>query len=118
MNCLPITNANSVTSSGSLGHGAGTPQKLADFWVRYLTPVGGTVLDPFAGAGTIGVSAVEYGCDYIGIERIEKYAEIAKKRIEAAQAVTTTPDSIKQFKQASTAIEEEEQMPLFESQTV
>jgi len=43
-NCLPI-GSNSVR--GNHGHGAGTPLKLADWWVRYICPPGGTVCDPF-----------------------------------------------------------------------
>jgi DNA modification methylase len=58
-------------------HGATTPPNLCDWLVRYLCPKGGRVLDPFAGSGTIGLSALDYGCSYIGIERLREYAEIA-----------------------------------------
>lgn len=54
-NLLPLANTNSVTSAGALGHGAGTPTPLAAWWVRYICPPGGVVLDPFAGVGSIGV---------------------------------------------------------------
>ena len=44
-----------------------------------------TILDPFMGSGTTGVAAVQMGRDFIGIEREERYFEIACRRIEEAQ---------------------------------
>jgi DNA modification methylase len=43
-----------------------------------------TILDPFMGSGTTGVACVKAGLTFIGIEREEKYFDIACKRIEAA----------------------------------
>ena len=85
-NVLPFANANSSSGAGVLGHGAGTPLKLADWWVRYICPPGGTVCDPFNGVGTMTLAALQNGCNGIGIERVPKYHEIAQKRIKAAQA--------------------------------
>jgi len=45
-----------------------------------------TILDPFAGSGTTGVAAIQLGRKFIGIEREERYFEIACKRIEQAVA--------------------------------
>jgi site-specific DNA-methyltransferase (adenine-specific) len=44
-----------------------------------------TILDPFMGSGTTGVAAVQMGRDFIGIEREERYFDIACKRIEEVQ---------------------------------
>ena len=44
-----------------------------------------TIVDPFLGSGSTGVSAVKQGRDFIGIEREPKYFDIACKRIEDAQ---------------------------------
>lgn len=76
------------TSSGSHGHPAGTPQDVCDWWARYICPPGGTILDPFMGSGTTGLSAIKYGCDYIGIEKMAKYHEVARSRIAAELAKT------------------------------
>lgn len=84
-NVLPIPNTNSQSSAGAHGHGAGTPLALCSWWVRYITPPGGLVLDPFSGSGTVGLAAVQQGRDYIGIERMPEYHAIAQKRIAAAQ---------------------------------
>lgn len=82
-NLLPIPNANSTDSAGSHGHGAGTPLPLCSWWVRYICPEGGTVLDPFLGSGTVGLAALKWGQRFVGVEQEEKYAEIAVRRLEA-----------------------------------
>ena len=43
------------------------------------------IFDPYLGSGTTGVAAVQMGRDFIGIEREEKYFDIACRRIEQAQ---------------------------------
>lgn len=85
-NVLPIPNSNSVSSGGATGHGAATPSLLADWWLRYICPPGGTVLDPFIGSGTVGLAAIARGCKAIGIEKMPKYFETARGRIEKALA--------------------------------
>jgi site-specific DNA-methyltransferase (cytosine-N4-specific) len=84
-NLIPIANNNQAKDdAGAHGHGAGTPLKLADWWTRYICPPGGTVCDPFMGSGTMGVAAVQNGCDFIGIERMpgQGYFATAEQRIE------------------------------------
>jgi predicted RNA methylase len=44
-------------------------------------PEGGTVLDPFFGAGTTGLVADRLGRNCVGIELNPEYAEIARRRI-------------------------------------
>lgn len=44
-------------------------------------PEGGTILDPFMGAGTTGIVARRYNRNYVGIELNKDYIEIANKRI-------------------------------------
>jgi len=48
-------------------------------------PDASAILDPFMGSGTTGVAAVQMGRDFIGIEREEKYFDIACRRIDQAQ---------------------------------
>lgn len=43
---------------------------------------GNIIIDPFAGSGTTALAAYELGHDYIAIEIVEEYVEIAKQRIE------------------------------------
>jgi DNA modification methylase len=46
-------------------------------------PVPCTVLDPFAGAGTVGVESVKLGREYVLIELKPEYADMARARIRA-----------------------------------
>jgi hypothetical protein len=92
-NLIPLANTDSVSSSGRHGHPAGTPRQLCDWWVRYICPPFGVVLDPFAGAGTVGEAAVRNGRSYVGIEKEGKYVEVARRRLEGV-ATETTPASL------------------------
>jgi hypothetical protein len=47
--------------------------------------VPGVVLDPFFGAGTVGVVAEQTNRDWLGIELNPSYAELAQQRIVAAR---------------------------------
>lgn len=51
------------------------------YLIRMITPPGGIVLDPFMGSGTTGVSAVQEGFRFIGIEQSPEYMAIAEARI-------------------------------------
>ncbi|MFA6904444.1 MAG: DNA methyltransferase [Gallionellaceae bacterium] len=63
------------------------PIALMEELVSLFTNFGQTILDPFMGSGTTGVSAVQMGRKFIGIEREPKYFDIACKRIEDAQRI-------------------------------
>jgi DNA modification methylase len=64
-------------------HFATFPPALIEPCILAGCPVGGTVLDPFFGAGTVGVVAKKHGRNYIGIELNPEYAAMAEKRIGA-----------------------------------
>jgi DNA modification methylase len=55
-------------------------RQLVEQWVM----PGGIVLDPFAGSCTTGVACIQTGRKFIGIEKDEKYFEIAAMRMEQA----------------------------------
>jgi len=83
-NILPLGNSDSLNDAGAYGHGAGTPLKLADWWTRYICPPGGTVLDPFVGSGTMMLAAIQNGCNGIGIDKEQRYIDIAQRRVDEA----------------------------------
>ena len=64
-------------------HFATYPPELIEPCIKAGCPKGGTVLDPFFGAGTTGLVANRLGRNWIGIELNPAYAKIAAKRIEA-----------------------------------
>lgn len=79
-NLLPVPSG-SGQSLAPQGHGASTPMDVMAWWVRYLCPVGGTVLDPFLGSGTAALVAHQEGRKCVGIENKEEYIAICKNRI-------------------------------------
>lgn len=80
-NVLPIPNANSTDSAAVYGHGAGTPHGLCDWWLRYLCPPEGAVLDPFVGSGTVCLAAMRQGKASVGIDKETTYIETARARL-------------------------------------
>lgn len=62
-------------------HFATFPPKLIEPCVLAGCPEGGTVLDPFAGAGTTGVVALRHDRSFVGVELNPEYAELARNRI-------------------------------------
>jgi DNA modification methylase len=64
-------------------HFATFPEKLVEPCILAGCPEGGTVLDPFFGAGTVGLVSAKLGRRWIGIELNPNYCEIARKRISA-----------------------------------
>ena len=85
-NLLPIANADSQTSAGAEGHGAGTPRKLCEWWLRYICPPRGMVCDPFVGSGTVALAAWKLDRECIGIEQVPEYYAIAERRLAKAKA--------------------------------
>lgn len=57
------------------------PPDLIEPCILAGCPEGGTVLDPFFGAGTTGLVAQNHGRKWIGIELNPAYAEIARRRL-------------------------------------
>jgi len=80
-NIVLMSNTYNRKCSGSFGHGAGTPHKLTEWWVKYITKPKDTVLDMFSGVGTTGVVCQENDRNYIGIENFHKYHEVACERL-------------------------------------
>ena len=77
---IEISNA----SKKGLVHPTQKPVALMEYLIRTYTNEGDTVLDNCMGSGTTGVACVNTGRKFIGIERDDKYFDIAQKRISDA----------------------------------
>jgi DNA modification methylase len=79
-NLIPV--ASGGTSADDNSHPAKTPYDVAAWWVKYLLPQDGVLLDCFAGSGTMLAAGLDFGASkVIGIEQQNKYLKIAEKRI-------------------------------------
>ena len=65
-----------------IGHPAPFPLQLATDHIRSWSNEGDTVLDSFMGSGTTGIACKDLNRNFIGIEKVNKYFEIAKERID------------------------------------
>lgn len=74
-------------------HFATFPPKLIEPCVLAGCPIGGTVLDPFAGAGTTWLVAKKLNRNFIGIELNPDYAKMAIERVNNE----TSPDLQRAF---------------------
>ena len=64
-------------------HEAKFPLELAKRVIRLYSAEGDVVLDPFMGSGTTAIAAKILGRKYIGIEKEQKYVNLARMNIKA-----------------------------------
>ena len=58
------------------------PIDLIRYLVRLVTPINGTVVDPFLGSGTTAIACVEESFNFVGYDLSEDYCRIALSRID------------------------------------
>jgi modification methylase len=75
---------------GRKAHPTQKPEALLHRVLMASTRPGDTVLDPFFGTGTTGAVARRLGRRFIGIERDETYAALARERIAAVEPLAST----------------------------
>lgn len=66
-------------------HPTQKPVELLEWLIKSYTLEGETVLDNCMGSGSTGVACINLNRNFIGIEKDDKYLEIAKNRIYKAQ---------------------------------
>ena len=64
-----------------IGHPAPFPLELPLRLIKFYTFRGQTVLDPFAGSGTVGVACKMLGRNYLLIDNSKEYCDLAERRI-------------------------------------
>lgn len=75
-------------------HPAKFPESLVKEFILFFTKTGELVFDPFAGTGSTLVACDETGRKGIGIELLEKYAAIARRRTEQKLIVGNVPQKV------------------------
>ena len=89
-----------ANSDGLNDHPAPFPWQLAEWCGKLVCPPGGTILDPFMGSASTGVAALRNGWHFIGIDAVEEYVEMSRRRLEAEQS-HTAPDLFDVAKEAA-----------------
>ncbi len=85
---LPICSGGErLKKDGVKAHPTQKPESLLYRVVLSSSEVGDVVLDPFFGTGTTGAVAKMLGRHFIGLEREDEYAEIARERIRRIRRI-------------------------------
>jgi len=71
-----------ATECGNQNHSATFPLALPTWFIKLFTRAGDLVLDPFMGSGTTALAAKKLGRDYLGVELLDEYVQLARKRLE------------------------------------
>lgn len=72
-------------------HEAKFPLELPRRIIKLFSDPGETVLDCFMGSGTSAIAALAEGRHYIGIDKEEKYVQLAKKNVETFSLQAAQP---------------------------
>lgn len=71
----------SVNSNMPKEHKAVMSQSVADHIFENFIPRGSSILDPFGGVGTTAIAALKHDCRYTLIEKVELYADMARRAV-------------------------------------
>ncbi|NCP86481.1 MAG: DNA methyltransferase [Anaerolineae bacterium CG_4_9_14_3_um_filter_57_17] len=89
--------------NGAKAHSTQKPEALLYRVILSSSNPGDVVLDPFFGSGTTGAIAKCLHRNWIGLEREEKYIQVAQKRIDAIQPETFDPHTFDTRSKAKSA---------------
>ncbi len=82
INIIRVNRLNKELNSKYVIHPTQKPIQLLEYLIKTYTIEGETVLDNTMGSGSTGISCLNTNRNFIGIEKDDKYFEVAKKRIE------------------------------------
>lgn len=80
-NSRQISQSIAATNAERVGHPTQKPLRVMAWSLNQAESIGGVILDPFAGSGTTLVAAKNQNRRAIGIERNERYCELAALRL-------------------------------------
>jgi len=75
-----------ATECSNRNHSAAFPTALPEWFLNLFTQPDDVVLDPFLGSGTTAVVAKMMGRKYVGIDKDQKYCEMAKHALDTPAA--------------------------------
>jgi len=68
-------------------HPTQKPEHICKDIIEYFSNENEVILDPFMGIGTIPVVAKQLNRNFIGIEKVQKYFDLAKKRLDETKKI-------------------------------
>lgn len=76
----------SAVSAKKVGHPAPFPEELPHRLIKLYSFKNDVILDPFVGSGTTCISAINNNRCYVGYDIDERYVQLARKKIKAANS--------------------------------
>ena len=70
-----------LARDNTIRHPAPYHRQLPEYFIKFLTDQGDTILDPFSGIGTTGLPCRDTNRNYIGYELNPTYVDFSRKRI-------------------------------------
>lgn len=67
-------------------HPTQKPVPLMEWIIANYTKPGDLILDPFMGSGTTGVACANFGRNFIGVEKVREFFDVASDRIHLAES--------------------------------
>lgn len=92
-----------VTGQLRRDHPAPYPLEIPRRLTRMFSFVGDTVVDPFAGAGTTALAAIETGRNSISVEIEPKYVDLIEKRLAGETSLTARVEIVRDQQDESAA---------------
>jgi len=72
---------------GKRHHQTEKPQDILEFFIKYWSDPGQTILDPTMGSGSTGVACKTLKRNFIGFEKDEKIYKVAEERIKKVETI-------------------------------
>ena len=72
---------------GKRHHQTEKPLDILEFFIKYWTDEGQTILDPTMGSGSTGVACKTLKRNFIGFEMDEKIYKVAEQRIKKVETI-------------------------------
>ncbi|MFW6162650.1 MAG: DNA-methyltransferase [Planctomycetota bacterium] len=91
MDCTRSVWVFGTESRTRIGHPAPFPEALPDRLIKFYSYRGQTVLDPFAGSGTVGLVAARLGRHFILGDNSPAYCKLARQRLVAEHGLFLRP---------------------------
>jgi site-specific DNA-methyltransferase (adenine-specific) len=83
-----------ATECNNQSHSATFPLALPTWFIKLFTKKGDLVLDPFMGSGTTALAARKLSRDFLGIELVSEYVELAQKRLGLIEGNQNDPQDV------------------------
>lgn len=89
--CSPTNVLEMSPVTHNKNHSACFPIELPVWFIKLLSKEGDVVMDPFSGIGTTALASIQLGRHFLGVEKEERFVEIAESNIAELRKAMNVP---------------------------